>query len=301
MTHTRTLAIPLAIATLPVLAGLLGAVPGAQSSAGGSEPERGGWRILVTNDDGIQSPGIGALVRELSQLGEVYVAAPAENCSGSSASTDGFGRALSLAEHELEGAVRACAVGGKPVDAVQFGIHVLGRDPKSGRPPFDLVVSGINRGANVGELSHYSGTVGAALAAAHVGLSAMAVSQTHEAGDPSFAARYATRFARELLARGGRRGTVYSINVPGTFVDDAVGVVPAPMGGAEFFVDAYFEDTGDDGEAVCRARVQRSARAPEGSDTARYLERNVTITPLRFDWTDHEALDELAGWDLTLE
>lgn len=273
--------------------------PVAASFARQDEPARA-RRILVTNDDGIESPGLAALVRELAALGEVYVSAPAENCSGSSASSDGFGRPLSLVEHELEGAVRTCAVGGKPVDAAQFGIYALGRDASDG-PAFDLVVSGINRGANVGELAHYSGTVGAAVAAAHAGIPAIAVSQDHAAGDPGFAARFAARFARQLLDHGGRPGTIYSVNVPGASADDVKGVAVAPMGGAEFFVDGYVEGVDGEGRTICRARMQRNARAPEGSDTERYVARYVTITPIRFDWTDRETLDELRGWDLTVE
>lgn len=288
----RPLVLPLALCALLCALGL--------AAARGQDEEPRGLRILVTNDDGIASPGLAALVAELASLGEVYVSAPAENCSGSSASSDGFGRPLTLAEHELEGAVRACAIGGKPVDACQFGILALGRH-EEGRAAFDLVVSGINRGANVGELAHYSGTVGAAVAAAHAGLPAIAVSQNHTIQDHAFAARFTTRFARELLERGGHAGTIYSINVPDGDPADVAGVVPAPMGGAEFFVDAYAEATDAEGRSVCRARIQRNARAPEGSDTAYYVARNVTITPLRFDWTDREALADLAGWELQVE
>lgn len=263
--------------------------------------DEGPWRILVTNDDGIESPGLSALVAALAEIGEVYVAAPAENCSGSSASSDGFGRPLGLAEHSIEGAQRACAIAGKPVDACQFGVFVLGRDSESGKPPFDLVVSGINRGANVGELSHYSGTVGAAVAAAHQGLPAIAVSQDHSAADPAFAAGFARRFASELLQRGARPGVIYSINVPGAAADDVLGVRIASMGGAEFGVSGYAEGVDAKGESICRAQIHRNARAPEGSDTAAYVGRYVTITPLQFDWTDRESVSELQGWGLSVE
>jgi 5'-nucleotidase len=258
-------------------------------------------RILVTNDDGIESPGVSALVTEFAKFADVWVSAPDGNRSGSSASSDGFGRPLTLVEHEIEGAQRACAIGGKPVDAAQFGIFSMGPAAKDSPKRFDLVVSGINHGANVGELAHYSGTVGAAVAAAHSGIPAIAVSQERSLEDFGFTARFTARFARELLGRSPRGGVIYSINVPAGSADEIRGVAPAFMGGAVFGIDGYAEGEDKDGNSVCRARMRRYTEGPVGSDTAQFLARNITITPLRFDWTDRDALEELKGWDLGVE
>jgi len=294
MPYPRSLVFAFAFALVPAFH------PGLASTSMPEEPAP--YRVLITNDDGIESPGVSALVTEFAAFAEVWVSAPAENCSGSSASSDGFGRALTLVEHEIEGAQRACAVGGKPVDAAQFGIHALGREgPDGGAARFDLVVSGINHGANVGELAHYSGTVGAAVAAAHCGIPAIAVSQERSLEDFGFTARFTARFARELLAREPRPGVIYSINVPAGSADEIRGVVPAYMGGAVFGVDGYAEGEDEDGKAVCRARLRRYTQGPAGSDTAQFLARNITITPLRFDWTDREVLAELGDWDLSVE
>ena len=116
-------------------------------------------RILVTNDDGIDAPGLGALVLEMAKVGEVVVVAPANNRSGSSHSISTSG-SLVVEPRNMAGAKEAWAVSGTPADAVSFGIIGIGK-----KQPFDLVVSGVNRGSNVGLVAHYSGTVGAAMEA----------------------------------------------------------------------------------------------------------------------------------------
>jgi 5'-nucleotidase len=236
-------------------------------------------------------------VRELAQDAEVWVCAPEGNRSGASLSSDGWGRPMDLSERAIDGAVKTFAVGGKPVDATHFGL--FGMLPEGER--FDLVVSGINQGANVGTLSHYSGTVGAAMAAAHLGVPAVAVSQDHELGDYDLAARFARRFVAELRERGARPGVVYSINVPRGTSDAIRGVVPARMGGDFFGVEKYVASEGEGGSLTCRAVIARGGAAPEGSDTAAYRGGAITVTPLRFDWTDDAALAELGGWELSVE
>ena len=130
------------------------------------------YRILISNDDGINSPLIHALRDGLATLDdvEIVVSAPDANKSGSSQSTDGGARTVErvFANGEFFG----YAVDGRPADAVRFGLLHLGKDE-----PFDLVVSGINQGANVGDVSHLSGTVGAAMEAIYQGIPAIAVSQ----------------------------------------------------------------------------------------------------------------------------
>ena len=253
-------------------------------------------RILVVNDDGIESAGIAALVRELAQDAEVWVCAPAANCSGASLSSDGWGRPMDLSERAIEGAVKAFAVGGKPVDATHFGL--FGMLPEGER--FDLVVSGINAGANVGTLSHYSGTVGGAMAAVHQGVPAVAVSQDHDLVDFELSARFARRFVAKLREHGAAPGVVYSINVPRGTADAIQGVVPARMGGDFFGVDKYVASEGANGSLSCRAVIEPGT-APEGSDTAAYRGGAITVTPLRFDWTDDAVLSGLAGWGLAVE
>lgn len=248
----------------------------------------GAWRILVTNDDGIESPHLAALVSELDALGEVVVSAPARNRSGSSRSTEMFSGPLALARAELAGADEAWSLDGTPADACAYGAVQL-----AGERGFDLVVSGINGGSNVGEFAYVSGTIGAALEGAAHGIPALAVSMDARA-DLALAARYTASFARALLERGATPEIVYTINVPRSAAAGAAGasattVGPAPARVAEFQVAA-------DG-ATARARlVANPAPAPAGSDSAEYGAGKITVTALRRDWSDREAAAALQEW-----
>ena len=130
------------------------------------------YRILVTNDDGIESPLLHNLVANLASLSrvEIVVAAPDQNQSGSSQSS--VGGPLIVEKVSIEGATEAYSISGRPADAVRFAVVQLQTPNK-----FDLVISGVNRGANVGNVSHLSGTVGAAMEGVYHGLPAIAVSQ----------------------------------------------------------------------------------------------------------------------------
>lgn len=286
-----------------VVAGALAAVAwcGALACGAGSEggaPETPGdtspYHILVTNDDGIDSPGIQALVTALREVGEVTVAAPCDQQSGTSMS-------ISLDE---EFRVRATPAGNcveaTPASAVRLAARVLA--PESG---FDLVVSGINIGANVGEISHMSGTVGAAMMGAYLGIPAVAASRDSGPGEFEHAAGIVARFVAELRRRGPEIGIVYSLNFPAATAAETRGIAARPMGGSYFLID-HEEVTGDPGEEVDGTEGERRFSVvfvppdaiPAGSDTEAYNEGLVTITPLRFDWTDRPTVEALEGWDL---
>jgi 5'-nucleotidase len=132
-------------------------------------------RILVTNDDGIDSEGLGKLARAVAAHGEVTVVAPDREYSGASASLGVLNEMRpEVHRRQLEGATQAWALGGPPALCVLFaGLGVFG-------PPFDMVVAGINPGVNVGRSIYHSGTVGAALTARSRGVPAVAVSQAVE-------------------------------------------------------------------------------------------------------------------------
>jgi 5'-nucleotidase len=272
----------------PLLLALL-LIPAAQEPiAAPAAASAGAWRILVTNDDGIASPHLAALVSALDPLGEVVVSAPARNRSGSSRSTEMFSGPLALARVELAGADQAWSLDGTPADACAFGAVQL-----AGERGFDLVVSGINGGSNVGEFAYISGTIGAALEGAAHGVPAFAISMDARA-DLDLAARYAADFARTLLERGATPDVVYTINVPrdaaaGAHGASATTVGPAPAHAAEFQIAA-------DG-ATARARLAANgATPPAGSDTAEFSAGRITVTALRRDWSDREAAAALKEW-----
>lgn len=231
------------------------------------------YRILVTNDDGIEAPGIQALSKELRKVGEVIVVAPSRNRSGSSMSVSS-GVKFQAEKHEKDGKLFGYGVNGTPADAVFFGILEIAKGKK-----IDLVVSGINRGHNVGKRAHFSGTVGAAMTALLWGIPAVAVSLDSKANDYTFAAQYTARFVSQLKRRGFPKNVILSINIPAATQDEIKGVVPARMG---------------------RSFISLSEGFESDTDSHAYQQRMITITPLRFDWTDYEVLDKLRTWNLTV-
>ena len=268
-----------------------------ESAGQDPEPEVGPLRILVTNDDGIQTLALAQLVAALAELGEVVVCAPDGNRSGTSQSVVAWSAPMSVSAAEVEGASLAVAVGGNPADAACYGLLELGKDA-----PFDLVVSGINEGANVGEVSHYSGTVGAAMEAAYRGVPAIAVSYGGRARDYSECAAFTARFASQLLAREPRPGLVYSINFPPGSAEDLKGVAACAMEGSYLVIRGWAERDTAQGEAGAVGRLQFLRSAGEaGGDTRAYLDGYVTVTPLQWDWTDRAALADLESWELSVE
>ena len=262
----------------------------------GPAPEPARLRILVTNDDGIASPGLHVLAKELATIADVVVCAPAGNRSGSSQSLTYLSTPKLVTAAEVEGASEAMALDGSPADAAHFGIVHLGREK-----PFDLVVSGMNRGANVGDWSHGSGTVGAAMEGSFRGIPSIAVSTDGRLRELTEAAAFARRFIQQWVERGLDAEVVYSINIPNRAADGWKGVRAAPMGGRYIDSPAYqVVETNDQG-TVYRAPLELMTEFPEGSDTASYMDGFITVTPLRFDWTHREALADLANWELSAD
>lgn len=250
------------------------------------------YRILVSNDDGIDSSLLHALADALADLPntEVVVSAPNENASGSSQASDGT--PLIVDRYMRDGEFFGYSVHGRPADAVRFGIVELGSEE-----PFDLVVSGINRGANVGDVSHLSGTVGAAMEGLYHGIPAIAVSQDVEGVDTAASAQFAANLVRRYQQQGAPEGVVISINIPR---GELRGVAVRPMGDS-YLQTADYEITGQDGGRTVYERVRTIAQSDdESSDTWAYQNGYISITPLKFDWTAFEMLDEVESWGLEL-
>lgn len=264
---------------------------GSAGLASPTQEER--YRVLITNDDGIEAPGIDALARELSKIADVIVVAPSANRSGSGMSqTDD--EILRVERHEKSGELFGYGIDGTPADAVLFAVLELAKGEE-----IDLVVSGINAGQNVGDVAHFSGTVGAAMTAVFLGLPSVAVSLDYRETEYTFAAQYTARFVTQLKERGAPEGVVLSINIPAGKADEMVGVAAEPMGGS--YLEFGFEER--------RSPLRRTYYWPTmaivtefepGTDSHAYQNRMITITPLRFDWTDYETLEELKGWKLSV-
>ena len=259
------------------------------SFAAAAEP----YRILVSNDDGVNSPLIRALSEGLSSLPnvEIVVSAPDENKSGSSQSTDGGARVVRsvLVDGELFG----YSVNGRPADAVRFGLMHLGKDD-----PFDLVVSGINMGANVGDVSHLSGTVGAAMEAIMQGVPAIAVSQDTSGVDTAVTVDLTRQLVAKYIADGAPQGIVVSLNVPG---GELKGVAVRPMGEA-YNTSSPFTQTNQIGDmSTYETSYVRQTAVDPASDTFAYQNGYATLTPLKFDWTAHEMIQQVESWGITLD
>jgi 5'-nucleotidase len=257
----------------------------------GRHVERSGPTVLVTNDDGVGSPGIGALVRAVAAPGRrVVVAAPASDQSGTSAAVaprpaDGVRveqvRIAGLDESELDDLV-AFAVDGPPALAVVAArLGELG-DLAGGAT---VVASGINMGPNTGVAVLFSGTVGAALAAANVGLSALAVSISSMAPRHLGTATVVAAAALDWLLEAPA-GTVLNVNVPDLPLDRLAGVRQASL--ARFgTVEAAVRQRGPD-PFTFQLQVAESAPAPD-TDTALLRAGWVTTTCLVGIRADEEA------------
>ena len=250
------------------------------------------YRILISNDDGIDSPLLHALHDALAALPdtEVVVAAPNANKSGSSQASDGT--PLVVERYRRDGEFFGYSVHGRPADAVRFAIVELS-DPA----PFDLVVSGINRGANVGDVSHLSGTVGAAMEGLYHGIPAIAISEDTSGVDTAASAQFAANLVRRYQQEGAPEGVVISINIPR---GDLKGVVVRPMGDS-YLKTADYEVSESVGDRTVYERVRTIVQSEdESTDTYAYQQGYITITPLLFDWTAHDFIDDVESWDLQL-
>jgi 5'/3'-nucleotidase len=165
------------------------------------------YRILVTNDDGVRAPGILAVAQALQPLGEVTIAAPSENQSGKGHSIV-TSDPIFVDQVTLTGGLRGFAIIATPATCVKVGVRAL----MSSRP--DLVVSGINRGYNLGMVTYVSGTVGAAREAALMGIPAIASSLSVEETNYAAAADIVRQVVEMVRQRGLEAGVLLNVNVP---------------------------------------------------------------------------------------
>ena len=260
-------------------------------------------RILLTNDDGIDAPGIAALFEAIKGIGEVRVVAPADHQSATSHGIT-FHHPLMVREVEPRPGMRGTAVEGRPADCVKLGARALWQEwyGKGARP--DLVISGMNAGANVGINVIYSGTVGAAVEGAFLGIPSIAVSL--HLGD-----RTRTNFARaaqiartaidRILEHPLDAHRVMNVNVPRTECPDApmppIRVVKMNVAAG---IDGYERRTTPDGRTYYwpDGNGMEFFHTAEGSDVEALYERAVTVTPLWYDLSEHETL---ASWRARLE
>lgn len=258
-------------------------------------------QILLTNDDGIHAPGIEAMHAQLTgspqhpePLGEVFTVAPQTVQSATSHGIT-FHTALMTKPTRINADGEGIAVDGRPADCTKLALTNLWpeRFGDGSRP--DLVISGMNAGANCGINVIYSGTVAAAIEAAFIGVPAFAVSLHLDRAEPDFqlGAAHARR-AIDLLLRGGlpNQHEIISINIPATeYLNDETPIEVCPMN-THALVDQYEQRSSPKGEHYywSTAHGLDFRGTDDGSDVHELFERKITITPLRFDLTDHQRL-----------
>ena len=250
------------------------------------------YRILVTNDDGIESPLLHNLVANLASLSrvEIVVAAPDQNQSGSSQSS--VGGPLIVEKVRIEGATEAYSISGRPADAVRFAVVQLQNPNK-----FDLVISGVNRGANVGNVSHLSGTVGAAMEGVYHGLPAIAVSQEVTGVDTDTSARFILQLVERYRSFGAPQGVVMAVNIPR---GELKGVAVRSMGDSFLKTESYSLKSDPEGGSYFEPERTIVQSTNDSTDTYAYQNGYITITPLDFDWTAYSIIEDIETWDLAL-
>jgi 5'-nucleotidase len=250
--------------------------------------------ILVTNDDGVLAPGLLALTREMRKLGEVSVLAPDRNWSGGG-HVKTLERALRVKEVRLTDGTQAFASDGAPSDCV--ALATLGYF----KEPIDLVVSGINAGANLGHDVTYSGTVTAAMEAVIAGIPGIAVSletMENHIGEIDYgpAARAASKVACQVIENGLSHEILLNINVPFLSDEKLRGVVLTRQG-LRVYHSRLDERTDPRGKPYYWIGGDAPTGVPErGTDVGALAEGFVSVTPLQLDLTAYRALTDLNTW-----
>ena len=236
--------------------------------------------ILVTNDDGIDAPGIAALEHALAAVGDVHTVAPINEQSAAS-------RRITLRRpfrYETRGKNRF-AVDGTPADCAMMALtHILERPP-------DLVVSGINNGPNLGENVFYSGTVAAAAEGAKYGIPAIAMSVNQRVDiDYTLAAKFAAELALKVLSQGLPDGIALNVNVPYPTYDG----VEITHQSRKISRNMMIETKDPYGRPYywMHEEVPLDDAEP-GSDYAAIRDGKISITPLRFDHTAYDLIEKL--------
>ena len=249
-------------------------------------------KILVCNDDGIDSPGIYALAESLREIGDVTVIAPQLEQSA-------VGHAITMqiplrvTKSYKNGEFFGYAVNGTPADCVKIGIrNLMDASP-------DLVVSGINHGSNTAINIIYSGTVSAAREAAIMDVPSMAVSVTnHAVTDFKFAAKVSKLLASELYQRKISKGTLLNVNIPDVPPDQIAGILLTKQGKSKWD-DIYEQRVDPFGKNYfwLTGKLVEVDKEPDLDQVA--IKKNyVSVSPIHFDLTDYETFEKMKTWNI---
>ena len=250
--------------------------------------------ILVTNDDGVFAPGLLTLAQEIRKLGNVSILAPDRNWSGGG-HVKTLDRALRIKEVQLADGTQAFASDGAPSDCV--ALATLGYI----KEPIDLVVSGINAGANLGHDVTYSGTVTAAMEAVIAGLPGIAISLEtidNYVGEIDYgpAARIASKVVRQVIENGLSHEVLLNVNVP-FLAEDKIRGFCLTRQGLRVYHSRLDERMDPRGNPYYWIGGEAPTGVPErGTDVGALAEGFVSVTPLQLDLTAYRAVTDLNTW-----
>ena len=255
--------------------------------AGAQQPPS--YRILISNDDGVRAPGLAAVAQILQAIGEVIIVAPMENQSGKGHSITIY-EPIFRDDLTLPNGLKAIGLTATPASTVKLALKNI-VNPKP-----DLVVSGINRGYNLGLAAYVSGTVGAAREAAMAGIPAIAASTLTDVRDYGFAAEEILGVARRVKQYGLPPHTFLNVNVPPAPSGSAKGyqVTTQAMtpGGEESFAEAKHPS----GRTLYWNVYTEGGTAPQGTDVWAVANGYVAVTPMQVGETNPKLMDTLKGW-----
>ncbi len=243
-------------------------------------------RILLSNDDGYFAPGLAVLAETLSTIADIVVVAPERDRSGASNSLT-LDRPLMLRQAHSG----FYYVNGTPTDCVHLAVTgMLDTLP-------DMVISGINQGANMGDDTVYSGTVAAATEGYLLGVTAIAVSLTSYAGGNfATAARVVLELVERMLKQPVLPPVLLNVNVPDVPYAELQGVVVTRLG-RRHKAEPVVKSTNPRGQTVYWVGAAGAAQdASEGTDFYAITQQQVSITPLQIDLTHYQQIDMLQGW-----
>ncbi len=248
-------------------------------------------RFLVTNDDGINDPGIKALIEALQDIGEIDVIAPDRNRSGASSSLT-LSRPLRVTEHQKG----YYSVDGTPTDCVHLAATGLFRHK------IDMVVSGMNDGANLGDDVFYSGTVSCAIEGCFMGIQSLAISLANKDYQ-----NYATaiKVTREIIKKFINdplpKDTILNVNIPDVSLDELKGMEVTRLG-RRHCGQPMIQDQDPRGKPIYWIGLPgHEVEAGPGTDFHAIATNHVSITPLQLDLTNYKTFDHVAQWIKDIE
>lgn len=244
-------------------------------------------RLLVANDDGIEAKGIYTLVKELEKFHEVIVVAP-DNQRSACGHSITLTEPITIKETSLEGLKsKAYSISGTPADCVRMGLDLLAEGK------IDLVVSGINRGYNIGTDVIYSGTVSAAIEASIYDIPSLAVSQeiNSECEDYETAAKYALKVIDIFKNNFLGSNVVLNLNIPCCSAENIKGIKVCKLGKTSY-KHSYIEYIGENSRGYNVKGVMKD-KDYEDDDVDNIRNKYVTLTPMHFNLTNFDMLNHI--------